>query len=43
MFGPSFDLSLALEMLGFMGDDIKEGVRAITEKREPKFPTAGTR
>ena len=42
MFGPSFDLSLALEMLGFMGDDIKEGVRAITEKREPKFPTAGT-
>ncbi len=40
MFGPSFDLSLALEMLGFMGDDIKEGVRAITEKREPKFPSA---
>ena len=37
---PAFDASLAFEMLGFMGDDVKEGVAALKEKREPKFPSA---
>jgi enoyl-CoA hydratase len=37
---PAFDASLALEMLCFMGDDIKEGVAALKEKREPHFPSA---
>jgi len=36
----AFDASLAFEMLCFMGDDVKEGVAAIREKREPKFPSA---
>jgi enoyl-CoA hydratase len=36
--GPIFDASLALEMLGFGGDEVKEGVRAHREKRAPKFP-----
>ena len=38
--GPIFDQSLALEMLGFMGEDVREGVRAIREKRSPSFPSA---
>jgi enoyl-CoA hydratase len=29
-----------MEMLCFMGDDVKEGVAALREKREPKFPSA---
>lgn len=37
---PMFDASLAMEMLGFFGDDIREGVAAIREKRAPKFPSA---
>jgi enoyl-CoA hydratase len=37
---PAFDASLALEMLCFLGDDVKEGVASIREKREPKFPSA---
>ena len=36
---PAFDASLALEMLGFLGDDAKEGIAALREKREPKFPS----
>jgi enoyl-CoA hydratase len=36
--GPIFDTSVALEMLGFMGDDIKEGVASHREKRAPDFP-----
>jgi enoyl-CoA hydratase len=35
--GPSFDASLALEFLSFTGPDVQEGVRAIREKRPPKF------
>ncbi len=35
--GPTFDTSTALEMLGFMGDDIKEGVASLREKREASF------
>ncbi|PYM03669.1 MAG: enoyl-CoA hydratase [Candidatus Rokuibacteriota bacterium] len=38
--GPIFDQSLALEMLSFMGPDVREGVRAIREKRAPEFPSA---
>ena len=36
--GPSFDASLALEMLGFTGPEVKEGLASLREKREPKFP-----
>src|SRR5579864_2787474 len=39
MFGPAFDASLAMEMLGFFGADLAEGVSAIKEKRQPKFPS----
>jgi enoyl-CoA hydratase len=35
--GPSFDASVALEMLGFAGTDVHEGVAAISEKRPPRF------
>ena len=37
MAGPSFDTSLALEMLGFSGGDVREGVASLREKRAPKF------
>jgi enoyl-CoA hydratase len=39
--GPIFDQSLALEMLSFMHEDVREGVRALREKRPPRFPSAG--
>ena len=35
--GPSFDASLALEMLGFTGPEVKEGLAALKEKRKPSF------
>ena len=38
--GPIFDQSLALEMLTFMHPDVREGARAIREKRAPAFPSA---
>jgi enoyl-CoA hydratase len=38
MAGPSFDASLALEMLGFTGPEAKEGVASLREKRKPSFP-----
>jgi enoyl-CoA hydratase len=41
MAGPIFDQSIALEMLTFMGEDVREGMQAIREKRPPKFPSAG--
>jgi enoyl-CoA hydratase len=34
---PIFGESLALEMLCFLGEDAKEGVAAIREKRPPHF------
>jgi enoyl-CoA hydratase len=37
----SFDYSLALEMMGFFGADIREGLSALQEKRSPNFPSAG--
>jgi enoyl-CoA hydratase len=38
--GPIFDNSLALEMLCFLGDDVKEGLAALRGKRAPDFPSA---
>ncbi|HKB32090.1 MAG TPA: enoyl-CoA hydratase/isomerase family protein [Streptosporangiaceae bacterium] len=34
--GPAFDASLALEFFQFAGPDIREGIRALREKRDPK-------
>jgi enoyl-CoA hydratase len=36
--GPAFDASLALEMLGFTGAEVPEGIAALKEKRKPSFP-----
>jgi enoyl-CoA hydratase len=38
---PTFDASLALEMMNFLGEDVHEGIRALKEKRPPRFPSAG--
>jgi enoyl-CoA hydratase len=38
--GPIFDQSLALEILSFGQPDVLEGVRALREKRAPRFPSA---
>lgn len=35
--GPTFDTSLALEMLGFSGPDVREGVASHRERRAPRF------
>jgi enoyl-CoA hydratase len=35
--GPTFEASLALEMLGFSGPDAREGIAALREKRPPRF------
>lgn len=35
--GPIFDASLALEMLGFTGPEVKEGLNSHIEKRKPNF------
>ncbi|ASP23507.1 multifunctional fatty acid oxidation complex subunit alpha (plasmid) [Antarctobacter heliothermus] len=35
--GPSFDASLALEMLGFTGGDMTEGLKSLRERRDPSF------
>jgi enoyl-CoA hydratase len=37
--GPIFDQSIALEMLTFMNEDVREGLAAIREKRPPVFPS----
>ena len=34
---PAFDASLAMEMLGFLGGDAREGITAMLEKRPPDF------
>jgi enoyl-CoA hydratase len=36
--GPAFDASLALEMLGFTGPEVTEGLASLREKRNPSFP-----
>jgi len=38
--GTAFAYSLALEMLGFFGEDVQEGLDAVRERRDPKFPSA---
>ena len=38
--GPTFDTSLALEMLGFSGPDVREGVASLREKRSPNFSSS---
>jgi len=40
MAGPAFDASLALEMMGFTGPEVKEGLASLREKRNPSFPPA---
>lgn len=35
--GPMFDASLAMEVLGFFGPEVKEGRAAVAEKRPAKF------
>jgi enoyl-CoA hydratase len=35
--GPTFDASLAMEMMGFSGPELEEGLAALTVKRAPKF------
>ncbi len=35
--GPSFDASTALEMLGFTGPEVEEGLASHLEKRKPNF------
>lgn len=40
---PIFEASLGYEMLGFFGEDVKEGVEAVAERRAPDFPSAGSR
>jgi enoyl-CoA hydratase len=37
---PTFESSLALEMLTFFGDDVVEGANALRERRPPEFPSA---
>jgi enoyl-CoA hydratase len=36
--GPIFDTSTALEILGFSGDEAREGLASHMEKRKPRFP-----
>lgn len=36
-FMPHFEVSLALEFLGFQGKELEEGLRALREKRKPQF------
>jgi enoyl-CoA hydratase len=36
--GPSFDASLALEFLGWTGEEVREGIASLKEKRKPEFP-----
>lgn len=40
MAGPAFDASVALEMLGFTGPEVREGLAAHREKRPPNFDPA---
>ena len=38
---PIFDASVALEMLSFTGRDAVEGIDAVRERRQPRWPSAG--
>ena len=37
MMGPAYDASTALEMLGFTGPEVEEGLASLREKRAPSF------
>ena len=37
MMGPAFDASTSLEMLGFAGEEVREGLASHLEKRKPEF------
>ena len=37
---PVFGESMALEMLGFLGPDAREGLAALRQRRPPRFPSA---
>ena len=37
--GPIFDNSIALEMLGFFGDDLMAGIDGLRQKKKPDFPS----
>lgn len=39
---PIFENSLRMEMMGFLGEDAKEGVAALREKRDPNFPSSSS-
>lgn len=41
-FGPIFDHSLALEMLGFFSEDMMAGVEGLRRKRPGQFPSSKT-
>jgi enoyl-CoA hydratase len=41
MAGPTFDASLALEMLGFSGPDVREGLASLRERRNPRYGHTG--
>ena len=36
---PTFEASLALEMINFFGEDMREGIDAVLDKRTPAFPS----
>jgi enoyl-CoA hydratase len=38
--GPIFEQSTAMEMLSFLGPDVREGIAALRDKRPPRFPSA---
>jgi len=38
MAGPAFDASLAMEIMGFTGPEVNEGLASLREKRDPSFP-----
>jgi enoyl-CoA hydratase len=39
---PIFEASLAMEMINFFGPDLPEGLDAVSDKRDPRFPSAAT-
>jgi enoyl-CoA hydratase len=38
---PIFEASLAMEMINFFGPDLPEGLDAVSDTRDPRFPSAG--
>lgn len=42
MFGPTFEMSVGLEFLGFSGPDVAEGLAAHRKKRPADFTGTGS-